>query len=85
MVHSLGQVQQTRAREVLAVEISQSEMIQEIVDFVQKNPESHASRVVLKTAWHDYNADASGRAEELAASLAKLPPGDVEYCYYLVK
>jgi kynurenine formamidase len=78
-------VQQTRAREVLAVEISQSEMIQEIVDFVQKNPESHASRVVLKTAWHDYNADASGRAEELAASLAKLSPGDVEYCYYLVK
>jgi len=70
---------------VPAVEISQSEMIQEIVDFVQKNPESHASRVVLKTAWHDYDADAAGRAEELATSLSKLPPGDVEYCYYLVK
>jgi hypothetical protein len=65
--------------------LENQKMIQEIVDFVQRHPQSHASRVVLREALQDYGADVQSRVEELTASLGQLPAGDLEYCYYLIK
>ncbi len=64
----------------------QQHMIEEIVDFVTRHSESHASRIVCQTALGNYHAQMNRQArEELLRALKEIGYNDLEYCYYLIK
>ncbi len=66
--------------------MEQQNMIEEIVDFVTRNSESHASRIVCQTALGNYHVEINKRTrDELLSSLRDLGYDDLEYCYYLIK
>lgn len=66
--------------------MEQQQMVQEIVDFVTRNSQSHASRVVCQTALGDYHAEVNLHSrDELIKNLQQIGDDDLEYCYYLVK
>ena len=68
------------------VEQADMQMIEEIVDFVTRNSQSHASRIVCQTALGNYHAELNRDSrEELWSSLRELGHDELEYCYYLIK
>ncbi|MDO9574833.1 MAG: hypothetical protein Q7I94_07565 [Candidatus Contubernalis sp.] len=68
------------------MEQQQQQMVQEIVDFVTRNSQSHASRIVCQTALGDYHAQVNLQSrEELLKNLQEIGYEDLEYCYYLIK
>lgn len=68
------------------MEKRREEKIQEILNFVEKHRESHASRTVCKEILGDYyvSLDAETR-EQLQERLSKADEDQFNYCYYLIK
>lgn len=66
--------------------MEQQHMIEEIVDFVTRHSESHASRVVCQTALGNYHVEINRQSrEELLSALKEIGYDDLEFCYYLIK
>ncbi len=68
------------------MDYQETRMIEEIVDFVTRNSESHASRIVCQTALGNYHAQLNNKSrDELMHSLKEMDHDNLEYCYYLIK
>ncbi|GEM_PF-1567148 len=68
------------------MEHQETQMIEEIIDFVTRNSQSHASRIVCQTALGNYHAELNRQSrEELMRSLSEMDNDNLEYCYYLIK
>lgn len=75
-----------RSREVKIVPESREEKIGEILDFVARNRESHASRIVCKEMLGEYYVPfAGGTREQLEERLSRADEEKLDYCYYLIK
>lgn len=74
------------SREVQLVPASREEKIDEILAFVMRNRESHASRTVCKEMLGLYYAPLAGETrEQLAERLSSADEEQLDYCYYLIK
>lgn len=72
--------------EVKVVPETREEKIDEILDFVVRNRESHASRTVCKEMLGEYYTSfVSGTREQLEERLSSADEEQLDYCYYLIK